>query len=51
MINNQILEQVNHFNYLVNDTGYHRNYDVDFKLDKFQTIYGTINRGFRNKVR
>ena len=34
-----------------NDIHYDRNYDIDVKLAKFQTICGTINRNFRNKVR
>ena len=47
MINGRILEQVSHFNYLGNDTGCHRNYDINVKLGKFQEIYHI----FRNKVR
>ena len=44
MINDQILEQVSHLNYLGNDTRCDRNYDIDVKLGKFHTICGTIIR-------
>ena len=49
MISDRILEQVSHFNYL--DISYDRNYNIDVKLCKFQTICGPINRIFRNKIR
>ena len=48
MISNRILEQVTHFNYIGNDISYDKNYDIDVKLGKFQTICGTINHIFRN---
>ena len=57
MISDRILERVSHllkklfFNYLRNDIGCDRNYNIDVKFDKFQTIFWTINCTFRNKVR
>lgn len=39
------------FNYLENDIGYGRNYGIDIKLDKFQTVCGAVHRILRNKVR
>ena len=32
MISDRILKQVNRFNYLGNDSGYDRNYDIDVEL-------------------
>ena len=49
MINDRILEHVRHYNYLENDIRYDRNYDIDVKLGKFQTVCGTIDRISRNK--
>ena len=37
IINSLILEQMSRFNFLGNDIGYDRNYDLDVKLGKFQT--------------
>ena len=51
MINNQIVEQMSHFNNLGNDIGYDKNYDIDVTLGKFQMICGKINNIFGNKVR
>ena len=39
MISHRILEQVSHFNYLGNYTGYDRNYGINVMLGKF---HGTI---------
>ena len=39
------------FKYVRNDSGYDQIKDFDFKLGKFQTICGTIDCVFRNKVR
>ena len=50
MLNDRILEQVSYFIYLGNDIGYDIIYDIDVKLGKIQTICGTINRLFRNKL-
>ena len=47
MINDRILEQVSHFNYLDNDIGYERNYDIGAMLGNFQTTCGTINSFFQ----
>ena len=47
VIGNQILEQVSHLNYLENNIGCDRNYDINVKLGGFQMIYGTINCIFR----
>ena len=38
------------FNYLGNNVGYDRNYDIDVKLGKFKIIYVTINRIFRKNL-
>lgn len=51
IINDQIMEQVNHFDNLGNDIGYDINYDIDVKFGKFRRICGKINRIFINKVR
>ena len=51
IINDQTIEQVNHFNYLGHDIGYDKDYDIDKKLAKFQGICGTINRTFKHKIR
>ena len=51
MIGDRILKLVSHFNYLGNDSGYDSIYDIDVKSGKFQSIWGTVNRIFRNKVR
>ena len=51
MINDRILEQVSYFNYLGNGIGYDRKYDIYVKVGRFQTICGTINSIFNNKVR
>ena len=50
MIICQILEQVSHLNYLGNDIGYDRNFDIDVKLSNFQKICETINCIFKSKV-
>jgi hypothetical protein len=42
IINNQIIEQVNSFNYLRSTTFYLQMKDVVFKLHKFQKLLGTI---------
>ena len=44
-------KKVIYFNYLANDIGYVKNYDIDVKLDRFQVIFGIINHIFRNRVR
>lgn len=51
IINDHIIEQVNHFNYLGHDIGYDKDHDIDIKLAKFQRICGTINRTCKNKFR
>ena len=44
MINGQIVEKMNQFNYLVNDTGYDKHCDIYVKkVGKFQTICKTNN--------
>ena len=51
IIDDQVIEQMRYFNYLGNDIGYYKSYDIDVKIRKFQAIYGTINRILRNKTR
>lgn len=52
-INDQIIEQVSHFIYLMNYIHYVTNYDirVDTKLNKFQIICRTSTRISKNMVR
>lgn len=41
---------VSHFIYLENDIWYDRIYDIGVKFGKFQTIWGTVSRIFKNNV-
>ena len=51
IIEDSILEQVSHFQYLGCDITYKHDQDVDKKIQKFQAVCGTIKRTFKNKVR
>ena len=50
MSNNRILEERSQFNYLGSDICYDMNYDIHVNLGKSQTICGTINQIFTNKI-
>ena len=49
--NYQIIEQVSHFDYLANDIGCDKNFDIDVKLGEFQANYGIVKRIFKNVKR
>jgi hypothetical protein len=51
VINDTILEQVNHFKYLGSDISYENNKDIDEKVAKFTHICGSIHRNLKNKTR
>jgi hypothetical protein len=51
VINGQIIEQVNSFDYLGCNLSYIFYRDIDNKLDKFQKLIGTIKRTLHQKVR
>lgn len=51
IINNEIIEQVNCFNYLGCMISYEQINDIDRKLSKFQQLIGTIKRTLKKKVR
>ena len=51
VLNDEILEQVNSFNYLGCLISYDQEKDVERKLNKFQHMCGTIHRTLRNKTR
>jgi hypothetical protein len=50
IINNQIVEQVNSFNYLRSTTFYLETKDVEFKLHEFLKLVGTIKQTIPRKV-
>jgi hypothetical protein len=51
VIDNKIMEQVSHFNYLGCDVSYNYDADLQIKLNKFQYMCGTIKRTLTNKTR
>jgi hypothetical protein len=51
VVENKIVEQVSHFNYLGCDVTYNEDKDCDKKLHKFQAICGTIRRTLQRKAR
>jgi hypothetical protein len=51
VIDNKIIEQVSHFNYLGCDVSYNYDADLQIKLNKFQYMSGTIKRTITNKTR
>ena len=51
VIDNKLIERTNHFNYLGCDITYDRDKDIENKINKFQSICGTINRTLQNKTR
>ncbi|KAJ4438978.1 hypothetical protein ANN_14932 [Periplaneta americana] len=51
IINNEIIDQVNCFNYLGCMISYDQINDIDRKLSKFQQLIGTIKRTLKKKVR
>lgn len=51
ILNNMILEQVRHFNYLGCDISFDEERDLKQKVHKFQSICGTIKRTLKNKTR
>ena len=50
IIDDQIVEEVNHFIYLRNEIGYDRNCHIVVNLGKFQTMCGKITRIFTKMV-
>ena len=50
VVNNQTLEQVNHFNYLGCDISYGFDKDIQSKVSKFGHICGSIDKFLRNKT-
>ena len=51
IINDETLEQVSQFTYLGCSTSYKFSNDVEFKLEKFVQLIGTIKRIIFKKVR
>ncbi|KAJ4444055.1 hypothetical protein ANN_05844 [Periplaneta americana] len=51
ILNNMILEQVRHFNYLGCDISFDEERDLKQKVHRFQSICGTIKRTLKNKTR
>ncbi|KAJ4445570.1 hypothetical protein ANN_12251 [Periplaneta americana] len=51
MINNEMIDQVNCFNYLGCMISYEQINDVDRKLSKFQELIGTIKKTLKKKLR
>jgi hypothetical protein len=51
VIDNKIIEQVSHFNYLGCDVSYNYDADLQIKLNKFQYMSGTIKHTLTNKTR
>lgn len=47
IINSKPIEQVLHFNYLGCDISYNYDNDIDRKLNKYQSMCGTIRRTFK----
>ena len=50
VIDNSVLEQVSHFNYLGCDISYRKDNDIESKLKKISCTYGTIRRLLKNKT-
>lgn len=51
IIDDKVIEQVKHFNYLGCDITYEYSNDMKTKLQRFQHTCGTINKYLRNKTR
>jgi hypothetical protein len=51
VIEDKILDQVNHFKYLGYDATFLEETDIDAKIKKFQNICGTIGRTLKGKTR
>jgi hypothetical protein len=51
VIDNNILEQVSHFNYLGNEITYMQEKDIHNKLNKFSSVCGTLRRALKTKTR
>ena len=51
VLNNKIIQQMSVIRYLGCDIIYDVNYDVDHKLDNFQSICGTIRQVLSRKTR
>ena len=50
VVEDQILEQVSHFEYLGCNVSWDVDRDIEKKVNKFQSICGTINRTLQNKT-
>lgn len=50
IIDDQMIEQVSHYKYLGCDISYGYDKDIEYKINQFQAICGTINRTLNNKA-
>jgi hypothetical protein len=51
VIDNNILEQVSHFNYLGNEITHMQEKDIHNKLNKFSSVRGALRRALKTKTR